>query len=254
MKVYFIGAGPGDPELITRKGWRILRQSPIIFFTGSLVPRTLLPNNDDRKNIEIIDSAGMTLEEISAVFSRAKLKNNDVARLHTGDPMIFGSIAEQIRNLEKMGIEYEIIPGVSSFSAAAASLKKELTLPELSQTIILTRAEGRTKMPPLEKLADLAKHHSTLVLFLSINLLKKVCQEIIPILGEDWPIAIVAKASISQQEKILQGTLGNIIGQWQQSDIRSQAIIIIGQILESKDFANSRLYDKNFSHSYRRKK
>ncbi|GIX43486.1 MAG: precorrin-4 C(11)-methyltransferase [Leptospiraceae bacterium] len=251
MKVYFIGAGPGDPELLTLKAVRIIEKCPVILYTGSLVPKEVF-NLYARKDAEIYDTASMTLEEIMDKILYAYNKNLDVARIHTGDPTIYGAIAEQIRELEKKQIDYEIIPGVSSFTAAACSLKKELTLPELTQTIIITRMEGRTPMPEKEKLKDLAKHESTLVLFLSINLLPKIVEELIPILGEDFPIAIVYKASTSEEE-ILTGTLGNIVEKWKQTKIRSQSIIIISKVLEAKDFAASRLYDKNFFHKFRKR-
>jgi precorrin-4/cobalt-precorrin-4 C11-methyltransferase len=251
MKVYFIGAGPGDPELLTLKAVKIIQNCPIILYTGSLIPQEVFKQYA-QKNSEIYDTSSMTLEEIIDKILWANKNNLDVARIHTGDPTIYGAIAEQIRELEKHHIEYEIIPGVSSFTAAACSLKKELTLPELTQTIIITRMEGRTPMPEKEKLKELAKHESTLILFLSINLLPKIVEELTPILGQHFPIAIVYKAS-TPEEEILMGNLGNIVEKWKATKIRSQSIIIISKVLESKDFTASRLYDKNFFHKYRKK-
>ena len=248
MKVYIIGAGPGDPELITQKGARLIRACPIVLYTGSLVPREVL--NCASPTAKIMDSSGMTLEDICKVFQSAKDNGDDLARVHTGDPSLYGSTAEQIRKLQEMKISYEIIPGVSSFSAAAAALGKELTLAELSQTVIISRAEGRTPMPKEEQLGKLASHHATLVLFLSITLMKKVCRELIPHYGEDCPIAVVHRASMKDQ-KILQGTLGDIIPKWEASGIRSQSIILVGRILTSEDFADSRLYSSDFFHRFR---
>ncbi|MCX7810495.1 MAG: precorrin-4 C(11)-methyltransferase [Leptospiraceae bacterium] len=251
MKVYFIGAGPGDPELLTLKAIRIIEKCPVILYTGSLVPQEVFQLYA-QKNALVYDTSSMTLEEIIEKILDAQKNNYDVARIHTGDPTIYGAIAEQIRELEKHQIDYEIIPGISSFTAAACALKKELTIPELTQTIIITRMEGRTPMPEKEKLMDLAKHESSLVLFLSINLLPKIVDELLPILGESFPIAIVYKAS-TKEESVIIGNLGNIVEKWRNSHIRSQSIIIISKVLEIKDFANSKLYDKEFFHKFRKK-
>src|SRR5579871_4819700 len=186
MKVYIIGAGPGDPGLITVKGAELVARCPVVLYTGSLVPREVVARA--RPDARVLDSSGMTLDEILAVIVEARDRDEDVARVHTGDPMIFGSTAEQMRRMAALGIAYEIVPGVSSFTAAAASLGRELTLPELTQTIILTRAEGRTPMPPREKLEDLARHQATLCLFLSITLLDEAARSLAPAYGEDCPV------------------------------------------------------------------
>ncbi|MAF65981.1 MAG: precorrin-4 C(11)-methyltransferase [Planctomycetes bacterium] len=251
MKVYIIGAGPGDPELITVKGARLIAECPVILYTGSLVPTEVL--RTARDDAKILDSSGMTLDEIMDVLREAHAAGHDVARVHTGDPSIFGSTAEQIRRMSDAGIEYEIIPGVSSFVAAAAVLGKELTLPELSQTVIVSRVEGRTPMPEGEKLADLARHGSTMVLFLSITLLKKIEDELIPVLGDDCPIAVVHKATMPDQ-KIVRGTLATIREQVRAEGLNSQSMIIVGRVLTSTDFADSRLYATDFTHRFRRKK
>ncbi len=188
-----------------------------------------------------------------AVFARAHRADQDVARVHTGDPSIFGSTGEQMRRLEQLGIEYEIVPGVSSFSAAAAALGKELTLPELSQTVILTRAEGRTPMPDGEKLEDLGRHGATLALFLSITLLDEVTRALIPAYGEDCPVAVVHKASCPDQ-KIVTGTLSDIKGRVKAAGIRTQSMIFVGRVLTATDFAESRLYAADFSHRFRKAK
>jgi precorrin-4/cobalt-precorrin-4 C11-methyltransferase len=247
--VYIIGAGPGDPELITVKGARLISECPVILYTGSLVPKEVL--HTAQKDAKVLDSAGMNLEEIIAVIKEADDNGQDVARVHTGDPSIYGSTAEQVRRLEEMGIEVETVPGVSSFVASAAALGKELTLPELSQTVIVTRCEGRTPMPDGEKLPDLAKHRATMVLFLSITLMKKVVEELTPSYGEDCPVAVVHKASMPEQV-IITGTLKDIREKVKESKIRSQSMIIVGEVLTSTDFADSRLYAADFAHKFRK--
>ena len=249
MKVFIIGAGPGDPELITVKGSRLISQCPVIIYTGSLVPEAVIQNT--RVDAKIFNSASMNLDEIMNVIIQAREVNEDVARVHTGDPSLFSSVAEQLRKFRDLGIEYEIIPGVSSFSAASAALQKELTLPELSQTVIISRVEGRTSMPPGENLSELAAHGSTMVFFLSAGLLKKIKRELIPSYGADCPVAIVHRASMPDQI-IIEGNLGNIEDKWRESGIKSQCIIIVGRVLSAESFADSRLYAADFKHGYRR--
>lgn len=249
MKVYIIGAGPGDPKLLTLRAAELISSCPVVLYTGSLVPREAIAMA--RADAKIIDSSGMTLEEIIEVIAAARDANQDVARVHTGDPLIFGSTAEQMRRMDRLGIDYEVVPGVSSFSAAAAVLRRELTLPELSQTVILTRAEGRTPMPEGEKLRDLARHHATLALFLSVTLLREVCESLMPEYGADCPIAVVHKATCLDQ-KIVVGTLGDILGRVREAGIKSQSMIIVGRMLTSNDFADSRLYAPDFSHRFRK--
>jgi precorrin-4/cobalt-precorrin-4 C11-methyltransferase len=249
MKVYIIGAGPGDPGLITVRGAELVAGCPIVLYTGSLVPREVIARA--RPDARVLDSSGMTLDDIVAVFEEAKAADQDVARVHTGDPGIFGSTAEQMRRLDALDIEYEIVPGVSSFSAAAAALGKELTLPELSQTVILTRAEGRTPMPEGEKLEDLGRHGATLALFLSVNLLDDVTAALSPSYGADCPVAVVHKASCPDQ-KIVTGTLADIRAKVKAAGIKTQAMILVGRVLTAKDFADSRLYDPTFSHRFRK--
>jgi precorrin-4/cobalt-precorrin-4 C11-methyltransferase len=251
MTVYIIGAGPGDPKLLTLRAAELIATCPVVLYTGSLVPQAAIATA--RSDARVMDSSGMTLDEIVAVMVHAHAQGHDVARVHTGDPSIFGSTAEQMRKLAVLNIPYEVIPGVSSFTAAAAALGKELTLPELSQTVILTRAEGRTVMPDGEKLADLASHGATLCLFLSINLLRRVVRELTPSYGADCPIAVVHKATCPEQQ-ILTGTLADIVEQVQQANIQSQSMVIVGRVLTSEDFADSRLYDPSFTHRYRRAK
>ena len=249
MKVYVIGAGPGDPKLITVRGAELVASCPVVLYTGSLVPAALVQTA--RRDALVLDSSGMTLEEIVAVMVHARDAGQDVARVHTGDPSVFGSTAEQLRRLQELGIAYEIVPGVSSFAAAAAALGRELTLPELSQTVILTRAEGRTPMPEREKLEELATHRATLCLFLSITLLRDAVAALTPAYGEDCPVAVVHRASWPDQ-KIVTGTLADIREKVREAKLRSQSMILVGRVLTATDFANSKLYDPSFSHGYRR--
>ncbi len=249
MKVYFIGAGPGDPELITVKGKRVIESSGYCIYAGSLVNKDILKYC--HKNTKIYDSASMNLNEIISTMEDARDMNVDVARVHTGDPSIYGAIQEQMSELDKRGIDYEIIPGVSSFLAAASALKQELTLPGVSQTIIITRIEGRTPVPKSERLDNLAKTKATLCIFLSINEIKKVIDLLEPVYGADCPVAIVYKASWID-EKVIISNLNNAVDATAQNGIKKTAIIIVGNVL-SRDFEYSKLYDKHFKHSYREK-
>lgn len=251
MKVYIIGAGPGDPDLITVKGAELVEKCPIVFYTGSLVPKKVIERAS--KDALILDSSGMTLDEIMNVFQKAKEENKDVARVHTGDPLVYGSTAEQMRRLDQLEIQWEVIPGVSSYSAAAAAIGQELTLPEISQTVILTRVEGRTPMPDGEKLIDLAKTGSTLALFLSVGLIKKVVDELKTIFDESYPIVVVQRASWPEQ-KIIRGDLSNIVKKVKQEKITSTAIILAGKVLNTHDFPDSRLYASDFTHNFRKAK
>ncbi len=249
MRVYIIGAGPGDPKLMTLRGAELVASCPVILYTGSLVPREVLAGA--RADAKVIDSAGMTLEEIIEILASARDAGHDVARVHTGDPSIFGSTAEQMRRMDELKIPYDIVPGVSSFTAAAAVLGKELTLPELSQTVIVSRVEGRTPMPAGQSLAELGQHGATLALFLSVTLLKKVTRELMPVYGEDCPVAVVHKATCLDQ-KIVQGTLLDIFQRVRDAKITSQAIILVGKVLTATDFADSRLYAADFTHKFRK--
>lgn len=249
MKVYIIGAGPGDPKLITVRGAELVEQCPVVLYTGSLVPQAVIARA--RPDARVLDSSSMTLEQIIDVLKEAHAADQDVARVHTGDPSIFGSTAEQMRRLVELGIPYEIIPGVSSFTAAAAVLGKELTLPELSQTVIVTRAEGRTLMPEGEKLEDLARHRATLALFLSAGLIRDVVERLLPSYGPDCPVAVVQKATWPDQ-KVVRGTLADIGDKVRAERINATAMILVGEVLEAKDFANSRLYDPTFTHRFRK--
>jgi len=247
MKVYFIGAGPGDPELITVKGRRIIESSGYCIYTGSLVNKEILNYCSDSTKIH--DSAFMALDEIIKVMEEAKDNNVDVARVHTGDPSIYGAIQEQMAELDKRDIDYEVVPGVSSFLAAAAALKQELTLPGVSQTIIITRIEGRTPVPETENLETLSKTKATLCIFLSVKEIEKVADILKPAYGDDCKVAIVYKASW-KDEKIIISDLANVAEATIKVGINKTAMIIVGDVL-SRNFEYSKLYDKHFKHSYR---
>ncbi len=248
-KVYFVGAGPGDPELITVKGRSLLEKADVILYTGSLVPAEIL--NYAQPGAVLHNSAEMILEEIVGIMIASAKAGQTVVRLHSGDPCIYGTLSEQMQELDGQGIEYEVVPGVSSAFAAAAVLKTELTVPELSQTVILTRIEGKTKMPQREELARLASHHATLVIFLSTQYIDRVVSELCKEYSMDTPVAVVQKASWPDQ-KVVRGTLSDIVQKVKEAKIVWTALIIVGEVLrEGVMKPKSRLYDKSFSHGYR---
>jgi precorrin-4/cobalt-precorrin-4 C11-methyltransferase len=247
MRVYFVGAGPGDPELLTVKAQRLLKESKICIYAGSLVsPQVLalLP-----KDAETHDSARLDLEQITALFRDARARGIDVVRLHTGDPSIYGAIGEQMNELDKLGIQYEVVPGVSSFQAAAAALKTELTAPEIAQTIILTRTAGRTPMPSEQDLDALAKTHSTLCIFLSVHGLAEVAATLANHYGKDCSAAVVYKASWPD-EVIVRGTLADIAKKTEAAGIKKTAMIVVSRAL-SRNITVSKLYDPSFTHEFR---
>ena len=247
-KVVFIGAGPGDVELLTLKGYKIIKKADVIIYAGSLVnPKILDYNENDAK---IYNSASMDLNETTEAIKNACGEGKLVARVHTGDPSIYGAIAEQIRELKKLDIDYEIIPGVSSVFGSAAALEAELTLPEISQTVIITRPEGRTPKPKGESLASLSKHHATMCIFLGVGMIDKVVEELLVGYEEDTPITVVKKATWPDQE-IIRGTLKDIVSKVKDANITKTAMIIVGDALGDTDFNPSKLYDKNFKHEFR---
>jgi precorrin-4 C(11)-methyltransferase len=248
--VYFIGAGPGDPELLTIKGKKIIDSADVIIYAGSLVNREVL--RDIKSGAKVYNSATMHLEEVIEVMKEAEKKNLMTARVHTGDPAIFGAHREQMDALEREGIEFCVIPGVSSFVAAAAALKKEYTLPEVTQSIILTRMEGRTPMPEKESIEAFAKHQATMVIFLSANRIEELVEQLQTSYPVDTPIALVYKASWPE-EKIIQGNLGNIAELVRKANITKTGLIVVGRFLGDQ-YALSKLYDKHFSHEYREAK
>jgi len=235
-KVYFVGAGPGDPELITVKGLRLLKEADMIVYAGSLINPVLLK---DIKAKEIYNSAEMTLEEIIEKLYVAVKKGKKVVRLHSGDPAYYSAIAEQICRLKKLGIEYEVIPGVTSASAAAAVIGQELTIPEVSQTVIFTRFKGKTPVPDTENLSELAKHRSTMVIFLSIAMVEKVMNALLVEYPEDTPVVVVEKATW-KEEKILRGKLKNLSNIVKKAKIKRTALIIVGNVLDIEDCLKKR--------------
>ncbi len=247
MKVYFIGAGPGAPDLITLRGHNLLKQCNVCVYAGSLVSKEHLNILD--KHTSVYNSATMSLEEIGDVFLNAKKLNHNVARLHTGDPSLYGSIGEQIAFCIENEIECEVVPGVSSFSASVAALKKELTLPGISQTVILTRCEGRTPVPARERLEELAKSQSSMCIFLSAKLIQKVSDALIQQYPAKTPVAIVYKATWPDQ-KIIQCTLSDLTEQMKKQRISKTAMILVGEFLQRQGEASC-LYDAGFTHAYR---
>ncbi len=248
-RVYFVGAGPGDPELVTLKAKRILEAADLVIYAGSLIPPAVLDFAGN--GAQLRDSAGMIHEEIVALMIESALKGCRVVRLHSGDPSIFGTMWEQIEELERAGVQYEVVPGVSSVFAASAALKTELTVPELSQTVIFTRIEGRTKMPERESLRDLAAHRSTMAIFLSTQYIDRVVEELLHAFPPETPAAVVQKASWPE-EKIVRGTLSDIAPKVKAARIVWTAVIIVGAAVgREPGRPRSRLYDKNFSHGYR---
>ncbi len=245
--VTFLGAGPGDPELITVKGRRLLDGADVIVYAGSLVNPALL----EGVRAKIYDSAGMDLDGIMVIMVEAARAGKKVVRLHTGDPAIYGAIREQMHRLDRENIGYEVVPGVSSALAAAAAVKAELTVPELTQTVIFTRRAGRTPVPERESLRNLATIQASMCIFLSVSMMEQVVGELLA--GgypPATPVAVVEKATWPE-ERIVRGTLVDIAGRIQASAIRKTAMILVGQALGKNDEKVSKLYDAAFSHEYR---
>ena len=250
-KVFFVGCGPGDPELITVKAKKLIQRADVVVYSGSLIPSAILKLC---KKGKLHNAAKLVREEIFNLLQNNAKKNKLVVRLHDGDPTIYGAIKEQIDNLEKEGIKSEIIPGVTSFLASAAALGTQLTLPGVTQTIIITRAEKRTKVPKREKISELAKHKATMIFYLSVHLLSDIVKEAIA--GgypKSTPVAVVYRASWDDQ-KIIRGTLKDITKKVWNEKITRTAIVIIGDIIKPTSYEYSRLYDKKFSHGYRKAK
>jgi precorrin-4/cobalt-precorrin-4 C11-methyltransferase len=249
VTVHFIGAGPGAPDLITLRGRDLLARCPVCLFAGSLVPRELLEHCPP--GARVVDTAPMTLETIVAEFARAKAAGEDVARLHSGDLSVWSAMGEQIRELERLGIPYTVTPGVPSFAAAAAALGRELTLPEVAQSLVLTRTSGRASaMPEGERLSAFAATGATLAVHLSIHVLGRVVEEVTPHYGADCPVAIVYRASW-QDERILRGTLATILAEAASANLERTAIILIGPALGRDDFRTSALYDAEYHRRFR---
>jgi len=253
-KIWFVGAGPGDPELITVKGRNLIEQADAILFAGSLVSEATM--RWAKKDCVIGDSKGMALEEITDWLISNASKFKTVIRLQTGDPGLYGALIEMVQPLDVLKIDIEVVPGVSSAMASAAAGIETLTLPEITQTVILTRVEGRTPMPAGESLVELASHHCTLCLFLSITLLKKVQKDCLDAgWNEHSPILVVQKASWPGKQKIIRGTLKDIRDKCIAEKVTSQAMIIVSPTLGARDWKElkkSKLYDKTFSHRFRK--
>ena len=246
--VTFIGAGPGDPELLTIKGKKRIDEADVIIYAGSLVNPQVL--SDAKEGAKIYNSAAMDLDQVIEVIKDAEEKGLKTARVHTGDPAIYGAHREQMDRLDALGISYEVIPGVSSFLATAAVLKKEYTQPGVSQTVILTRMEGRTPMPPKEKLLDLAKHNATMIIFLSVGMLKEMSEILRQAYREETPVAVVYKATWEDQ-KIVYGDLTNIAERVKEAGIQKTALTVVGDFL-GDEYELSKLYDKTFTTEFRK--
>ncbi len=249
MTVYFIGAGPGDPDLITVKGRRLIEQCPVCLFAGSLVPRAVIECAP--ASARVIDTASLHLDQIIAHMVEAQAAGLNVARVHSGDPSLYGAIAEQMRRLDEHGIPYEIVPGVSSFTAAAAAMKLELTPAGANQTVILTRAAGRTGMPANESLAELAKHQTGIVLFLSAAQVTAVVEALLPHYGPDAPVRVAYRVSWPD-EKIFRCTLGTLAETIRQEKVHLTALIFVGPMLEEGSLEESHLYAQEYTHRFRK--
>ena len=253
VQVYFVGTGPGALDLLTIKGKNIIERADVVIYADSLTDPGIC--SFFRKEAEIHKSASLTLDEIRDIILKAVKQDKIVARLQSGDPSIYGAIHEQMAILEDMGIEYEIVPGVSSLFAAAASLKVELTVPDVSQTVILTRMEGRTPVPESESLKHLAAHQTTLVIFLSLGMIEKVVGALLE--GgypNQTPVAVVYRASW-KDETVIRTVLKDLAEKVRGSDIKKQALILVGSVLNpERNDHRSRLYSSNFSHGYRQRK
>lgn len=245
--VYFIGAGPGNVDLITVKGRDILSRADVVIYAGSLVNKEHM--EFCKEGTEIYNSASMTLDDVIEVMKKAKAEGKEVVRLHTGDPAIYGAIKEQMDELVKLDINFEVVPGVSSFTAAAAAIKKEFTLPNVTQTVILTRIEGRTPVPETEDLEKLASVGASMAVFLSVSMIEKVVAKLRAGYGRNVPIAVIEKATWPDERAIL-GTLDDISEKVKEAGITKTAQILVGDFIDC-EYDKSLLYDKTFSHMFR---
>ena len=248
MKVFFIGGGPGDSELLTIKAQKAIAGADIVVYAGSLINPRVLENA--RPGAELHDSASMTLEDVLAVFSRAGEQGKTVARVHSGDISLFSAAQEQMDWCRENGVDFEVIPGVSSFMAACASLEQELTLPGVSQTVVLTRMGGMTPVPEREELSNLAMIGATMVIFLSVQNIAEVAERLMEAYTPETPVAVVEKASWPE-EAIVRGSLRDIADRVKRAKINRTALIIVGRVLGQGEYNKSRLYAADFKHSYR---
>ena len=252
MTVHFIGAGPGDPDLITVRGRRLIEACPVVLYAGSLVPPEVIACAPE--GARVLDTAPMTLDEIVGEMRTAQAAGNDVARVHSGDPSLYGAIGEQMRRLAALGIPYDVTPGVPAYAAAAAALERELTLPGVSQTVILTRTSTRSSpMPEGEELAALARSGATLAIHLSVRSIGTVCETLSPIYGADCPAAVVHRASWPD-ERIVTGTLADLAAKVRPLRLRRTALILVGRVLGAETFDDSALYDAAHHHLLRPRK
>jgi len=250
MTVYFIGAGPGDPELITLKAIKLIRRCPMILYAGSLVPVEVLGHV--RPEVQIIDTSSLHLNKIIEHINRMHVDGQDVARVHSGDPSIYGAIGEQMRQLDRLGIEYQVVPGVTAASASAAALKKEFTLSGVTQTVIYTRYRSKTWMPKNENLDALARHGATLAIHLGVSHIHKIVKELEPHYDADCPIAVCHRIGWPDQD-IVTGTLSDIVKKVRQKKITRTALILVGRVFDPVMFNDSFLYDDKKAHIYRPK-
>ncbi len=249
MTVHFIGAGPGAPDLITVRGLNLISRCPLVLYAGSLVPRALLAKA--RKSATIIDTASLTLDEIIAAIEAAHRAGKNIARVHSGDPSLYGAIAEQMRRLDALGIPYDVTPGVPAFAAAAAAIKRELTLPGIAQSIVLTRTAVRASaMPKGEELERFAATGATLAIHLSINNLARLVRQLISHYGADCPVVIAHRVSWPD-EVIVRGTLADIRAKVRPHGFTRTALVLVGRALEPASFEDSRLYHPAHSHVLR---
>ncbi len=249
MTVHFIGAGPGAADLITLRGRDLIARCPVCLYAGSIVPRELL--GFCPAGARIVDTAPMSLDEIEAEFAAAHSAGREVARLHSGDLSIYSALAEQLRRLARRGIPYTLTPGVPAFAAAAAALECELTVPEIAQSVVLTRVSGRaSRMPESEKLAGFAASGATLVIHLAIHAIEKIVEELTPAYGADCPAAVVVQAS-SPAERVLRGTLADIAAKVATAQIERTALILVGRAIAPQDFRDSALYDPDYRRRFR---
>ncbi|MEE1352744.1 MAG: precorrin-4 C(11)-methyltransferase [Acutalibacteraceae bacterium] len=247
--IHFVGAGPGAPDLLTLRGAELLKNADCVIYAGSLVNPALLAMT--KENCRILNSASMTLEQVLSAFREEEQAGGSTVRLHTGDPSVYGAIREQIDALEEEGIPYDVTPGVSSFSGAAAALSAEYTLPGVSQTVILTRMEGRTPVPEGEKLSELSKHGASMVLFLSAGMMKNVQEELLKgAYNSKTPAAIVYKATWPE-EKVVRCTVGTLAESGRKAGITKTALLLVGDFL-GEDYERSKLYDPGFTTGFRK--
>ena len=252
MTVHFIGAGPGAPDLITVRGLKLIQSCPVCLFAGSLVPTEIVRAAPE--NARVIDTAPMTLDEIIAEMAAAHTKGEHVARVHSGDPSLYGAIAEQMRRLDALGIAYDVTPGVPAFAAAAAELKTEFTLPEIAQTVILTRtAMQASAMPPGEELEQLGRSRATLAIHLSIRNLAYVERALTPHYGPDCPVVVAYRITWPDQA-IIRGTLSTIGKKIRAAKLTRTALILVGPVLDAHEFRDSALYDGAHEHVLRNRK